>query len=297
MRAPSWETSAGALGAFLNSATSIYMIDLYTVTLAGGAVARYTSADHPAIVNGTTWALGPAITRGKTRLLVGVTVDALDVTLAADASVAVNGVPLLPWIVAGGLDGARLKLDRAFAPGPAPYGQQPAWVGMLPMFSGRIADVQASRYEAKIKVNSDLELLDVMLPRNVYQPGCSNTLFDGACGLSKTSYASAATASGATDSSRRTFSTGLSSADGYFDMGWAVGVIGANAGVGRTIKTFLHSGGSITVIQPWPAAVSAGDTFSVYPGCDKSLSTCTSKFGNALRFRGQPFIPAPETVT
>lgn len=296
MRVPSWETSSGALGSFLNASTAIYMADLYTFTLAGGGVLRYTSADHACIVNGTTWQIGPAIARGKTRLIVGVQVDNLDVTLAADASVTVGSVPLLPWIVAGGLDGARLQLDRAFAAGPPQYGQQPSWIGMLPMFSGRCADVQASRYEAKVVVHSDLELLDSMLPRNVYQPGCSNTLFDGACGLAKSAYVNTATASSSTDALRRTFASNLTQTDGYFDLGWAVGVVGANGGVGRTVKTYLHSGGSLTVIQPWPSPVSVGDTFSVYAGCDKSLATCSAKFGNASRFRGQPFVPAPETV-
>jgi hypothetical protein len=37
--------------------------------------------------------------------------------------------------------------------------------------------------------------------------------------------------------------------------------------------------------------------FVAVPGCNRSLDACTFKFGNRIRFRGEPFIPLPETVT
>lgn len=289
MRAVAWETSTGALAAFLNSTTQVYMADLFTFTLSGGAVVRYTSADATVTANSITYALGPVIKRGTTRLAVGISVDTLDLTLNADDTVTVGGVPLLRLIAAGWLDGARVALERVFSASPGA-----AWVGGLGLFSGRVADVKVSRFEASVGVHSDAELLDVMIPRNVYQPGCSNTLFDGTCGLLKSSYAATGTATSATDASKTAFSTGLAQAADYFALGWAVGLTGANAGVGRTIKAF--SAGLVTTVQPWPAPVAIGDTFTVYPGCNKTQATCSSKFGNLVRFRGYPYVPAPETI-
>lgn len=298
MRPVIWETSGGALVAFLNSAKQVYMADLFTITLTGGSVLRYTSADVAVYLPGVagifgglarTWAIGPVIKRGVTKVAVGIAVNTLDVTLAADQSITVNGVPLLPFIASGGLDGARFELNRAFAADPGS-----PWIGVLRLFVGRVSEVpRASRYEAALSIASDSELLNVMIPRNVYQPGCANTLFDGTCGMSKTAAAVTATAT-ATSASRTVFATGLAQAAGYFSLGWAVGVTGANAGIGRTIKLF--SGGSITTIQPWPAGIAAGDTFTVYPGCDKTQATCNTKFSNLARFRGHPYVPAPETV-
>lgn len=290
MRVATWESSAGALAAFLNSTTQCYMADLYTFTLSGGTVLRYTDRELAVTVNGNTFAKGPAIRRGKTKLAVGISVDTLDVAMNADSSVTVNGVPLLPFVAGGGFDGAMVLVERAFTSVPGA-----AWIGTVGMFSGRVGQGTASRYEAALTVNSDSELLNVMVPRNVYQPGCSNTLFDAACGLVKSAYAVAATASTTTDATGRIFSTALGQASGYFAQGWAVGLTGANAGVGRTIKTF--AGGVITTIQPWPSAVAVSDTFTVYPGCDKQQATCTAKFANLVHFRGQPYVPAPETIT
>lgn len=289
MRTPTWEVSAGALLAFLNSTTQVYMVDLVTVTLSGGAAIRYSAGDMAVTINGNTYALGPIIKRGETNLSVGIEVDTLDVTFAADASVTINGVPILQFIAAGGLDGARLMLERAFTSAPG----QP-WVGMVALFTGRVSDAQASRYEAPLTVTSDAELLNVMIPRNVYQPGCSNTLFDGTCGLLKSAFAATGTATTATDTLRTAFTTGLAQSAAYFALGWAVGLTGANAGIGRTIKTF--AAGVIGTVQPWPLAVAVGDTFTVYPGCDKTQATCATKFANVIRFRGQPYVPAPETV-
>ena len=289
MRKASWESSAGALAAFLNSTTQVYMADLFTFTLSGGGILRYTSADVAVVVNGITYAAGPVITRGKTKVAVGIAVDTMDVTVSADSTVTVGGKPLLQFIAAGGLDGARLALDRAFAAAPGA-----SWVGTLGLFAGRVSDTGITRYSATVTVASDSELLNSMIPRNVYQPGCTNTLFDGTCGQAKASYAAAATATSASSVANTVFSTGLAQATGYFDLGWAVGVTGANAGIGRTIKA--QAGGVLTSVQPWPSAVTIGDTFTVYPGCDKSQATCSSKFSNLARFRGYPYVPAPETI-
>ena len=118
MRTPLWETSAGALAAFLNSTTQVHMADLFTITLSGGGIVRYTAHDIAVTVAGVTYPVGPVIRRGRTRLSVGVSVDKLDLTLAADGTVLVGGVALLPFIAGGGLDGARIALDRAFAAAP-----------------------------------------------------------------------------------------------------------------------------------------------------------------------------------
>lgn len=297
MRTPSWEAGPGWLATLLNSATQAYMVDLYTITLTGGQVLRYTNADQAVTVNGNTYAMGPALRRGKTRLNVGISVDSLDVTLAADASVTVNGVPLLRFVANGGFDGARLLLERAYASAPVVWGSSGSspWVGTLPLFQGRVGVPHATRFDARLAVNSDAELLNVRVPRNLYQPACSNTLFDTACVLSKVLYAYTAAATGASDVTRTGFQTALPQSSGYFALGFVVCNTGPNAGLQRTVRSF--DSGYILTIQPWPQAVAVGNTFTVYPGCDKTQATCSSKFNNLDRFRGAPYIPAPETIT
>ena len=217
------------------------MAEVFTFTLSGGSVVRTRQSDQAVVLPVGTWSLGPVIRRGNIKRRVGVAVDSLSLTLAANASITINGVALLPFMAGGGFDNARVSVERAFAAAPGS-----AWVGLLPLFQGRASVPQTTRYEASVTVSADSELLDAMIPRNVYQPGCSNTLFDGACGLSKAAYASATTATGATDAAKTTFATALAQAANYFALGFAVGVTGPMAG--RTIKAF--AGGAITTISP-----------------------------------------------
>ena len=294
MRTPTWESSAGALALLLNavSATQLRMADVYTITLSGGAQLRYSAADEAITLGPRLFALGPIFARGGARIGPGIAVDELQVTVQAGPEVQVNGMPLVRFIAGGGLDGARLLLERVFSAGPgAP------WVGALHLFSGRIGEVGGGRHAKQLTVRSDTELLDVMVPRNVCQPGCLNTLYDSTCGVARAARQVSGAATGATNPERTTFNWALTQIGGYFALGSITMTSGANAGIARTVRGNSPLPRRVVTLVPWPFAVAVGDTFVVVPGCDKTMATCTAKFANGARFRGMPFIPVAETVT
>ncbi|WP_428421974.1 DUF2163 domain-containing protein [Methylibium sp.] len=290
MRTPLWESSAGALAALLNSRTALTVFDLYTVTLADASVYRWSAMDVPVTVNGNTWVLGPGVERSRTRSAIGVSVDTLDVKVVADDTVLVNGTPILQYIAKGGLRNARLQVDRAY------MGDNDAAItGVLLWFTGRVAETTADRAEARLTIKSSNELLDVMVPREVYQPGCLNTLYDSACGVNRASFTVTGSATGASDATRTSFPHALGQANGYFDLGVVKFTSGPNVGISRTVKR--HVSGTLTVLNPFPFAVANGHAFSIVPGCDKTRSTCINKFARGITiFRGHPYIPVPETV-
>ena len=293
MKTAYWETSTGALLSMLNSANSslLFFVDCYTITLSGGGVLQYCENEVAVTFNNRTFAAGPTIERGSTSTTVGVQVDTLDITFGADSTTLVNGAPLLSFIAGGGMDGAHITLERVFAPAP-----NQNWVGSLLLFVGRVGPINMNRYSADIQVLSDLELLTSMVPRNVYQLACGNTLYDGACGLKSAAFQVSGQAITASDATQAYFGTnfGTAYADNYFQLGVIKMTSGSNAGVSRTIK--VQSGAEIGVIHPWPEPISIADTFTIYPGCDKTMTTCNTKFNNLVRFRGFPFVPAPETA-
>lgn len=298
MRRAKWESSGGALAALLNGGGNrqLVMADLYTITTPGGLTLRYTNAQRAVTVNGTTWSTGPIVTRSRTRLSVGLEVDTLDLQLAADASVTVGGLPLLQFIARRGFDDARLVLDRSFAPDVGA-----AVTGTLELFAGRItAPRNITRIECRLSVNSDTELLDVKVPRNVYQPPCMNTLYDAACGVSRAAHTASSTAQSATNATRIYFTHNLAAAAGTYDLGVVEFTSGANAGIARTVRSYETVVGSgvnrITLMSPLPAAVAIGDAYTIRKGCDRQQSTCNSKFSNLARFRGTPYVPTPESI-
>jgi len=307
MRTPIWETSPGALAALLNSKAPLNKADLYTLTLPGGAVYRWCGSDVVLTGGGHTWGLGPGLSRSSVRFTVGVEVDTLRLTITDNVGTTINGVALMPFIAGGGLRNSRLQIDRAFwgAADAAP-------VGALLWFPGRISDTVASRYGAELSVRSALELLDVQVPRDLYQAGCLNTLFDSACGASRSSVAVTGATTSASNAARTSFAHGLSQPAGYFDLGVVMMTSGACTGISRTVKSHTTGGSAaLLVLSPWPADIASGDTFTVTPGCTKALyldAAATTQDPNGcwkfhasgvapVRFRGQPWVPVPETVT
>lgn len=295
MKKPTWEPSAGQLLAFLNANTELVMADLFTFTTVGGTVYRFTSADRLLTVNGNTFSIGPVISRSTTKTTVGIEVSTLNVDLYASPAVLLGATPIVQAFAQGAMDGGRVVVERLFM--DVNRVQQ----GTLPVFGGRIGQVVVDRGHVGMEVLSHTTLLNVMVPSGVFQPSCRNTLYDGFCTVARASVAVAAAASSASDAARSSFTiplTGTPANPGYFELGVAVGVTGANANVTRTVKA--HTGtttGTITVVNPWPFAVASGDQFTFYPGCDKTRATCIAKYNNLTHFQGEPFIPVPATVT
>lgn len=281
------KTAAAPLIALLAS-NQFVMADLLTITLIDNSVYRYTSADMDFTVGGNLFSSQSVkFKRGRTHVVTGVQVDTLDLSLYADTSMLLGGIPFLAAIHNGALDGAKVLLQRTFM---ATWGDTSA--GSIILFSGRVAESKISRTEAILTVKSDLELLNIKMPRNLYTPNCMYTLFDAGCGLNKGSWAVNATVnSGAT---RTVIPCNLSYSTGYFDQGTVRFNNGINTGAVRNIKSYTV--GQITLNYPLPQVPANGDLFYAYPGCDKTQITCQGRFSNLTKFRGFPFIPAPEAA-
>lgn len=278
------KTASVDLANLINGSKEFCIADLLTV-VTPAATFRWTSADLNITHGGNTFVVFP-FERGSTRTMIGTEVDTFDLTLFVNEQSLIGGIPVSHFASNGGFDGAAITLERAFL---ASWGVLPT--GALRMFSGRVSEVVPSRTEVAITVKSDMELLNIRMPRNVYQAGCPNTLFDSGCGLNKASFAvNSACLSG---SSKTSISSALAQSAGFFDLGTITFTSGPNAGVTRTVKSYAS--GSFKLSLPLPYAPTTGDTFTAYPGCDRTQATCEIKFNNKGNFRGLPYIPVPET--
>ncbi len=309
MKTPKFESGAGATLALLATRSFVWA-DLYTFTLALGGTLRYGTADVDIGYGGNVWTHGgPYFDRSDGRATahwkIGLDVDTWQVTVMPRAVDPVTGTPYPDqigtqgWIAAaraGALDGAIVLVDRAFLPAwPArPFAGAVTPVGVVNIFTGRMASVDVSRTQLALTINSHLELLNVSMPRNVYRAGCRYTLFDAGCTLAAASFAVAGTAgAGSTQSVILSSAQPPANSSGSFALGRIVMTSGQNTGFSRSVRAWTS--GSFTLLSPLPFAVAPGDAFTAYPGCDKQLATCT-KFANQANYGGQDFIPAPETA-
>lgn len=270
--------------------------DIWTITLNGGGVVRWTSHDADVIANGNRFVSGPAIERGSISEKAGVEVATLKVTVSAIDSDLINGVPVIAFIAAHGLDGAAVKLERAYAPawGLDATGAPIPVTGTVIRFAGKVTGIDSVMGgTAEFTVSSWLVLLNAQSPRNHYQVGCMRTLYDAGCGVNPASFSSVGTVgAGGTATG---FGSGLTGAAGFYSQGRVVFLTGANAGISRTVKVNDGSG-NFSLIRALPVAPAAGDTFRAYAGCDLTKATCNSKFANLTRFKGTPFVPLPTTA-
>lgn len=282
-------------------------VDLYAITLAGGASSIYlTTGQLPAIVGGQVYSTGIVFNRNSTRQEAGMKVQSMKITAtpqpdASGGQVYIGGLPFLQACANRLLDGARILYSKCFLAAPDSNGLLDYSVGALPWFQGRVNTVVVQRDHADITVNSDVEMLNVQMPINIFQPSCLHTLFDSGCGLSAATFTdSGAVAGGSTQTG---ITSSLNKADDYYTLGKIVFTSGPNVGITRYVKQYKNSSGVFLFNRPLPYAPVVGDNFLATAGCKHTMAACSNTsttvgpaFNNLARFRGYPFIPVPETT-
>lgn len=285
--------ASGSLITLLNSLNVYQAADLLTISFWDSTVLRLTSCDMDLVVGANTFLHGsdngstPTFKRGKTRLVVGLEVDSLDVVLNCGSTALLNGSKMVLAAINGAFDGATVLLERVFMPtwGDTSY-------GTVILFEGSVAGVRPSNTKVQLTVKSELETLNVAMPRNCFTPSCMNRVYDSACGVNRASKTVSGTITGTP--TQTVIASALGQASGYFELGTLTMTSGVCNGSRRAVKIFAS--GIFTLAVPLPAVPAAGDTFTVYPGCSRTMAICQSKFSNQTRFRGTPFIPRPETA-
>ncbi len=282
-----------ALVAYLNalrptSDAPLLTAECFTIWLASGAVLTYTDLDIPVALNGYTYLANSVLISGlKYRASCGVNVDSQQVTIFARTTDTIGGVPFLQSLQQGLLDGAEIQREKAFF---TAWGTPP--IGSVVLFKGRVAQIDSiGRTSAQVTVASDLVLLDIDMPRNVYQANCQHVLYDANCSVIAGTYSTAGSV-GAGSTQTQIEWTGATSA---YQQGTVIFTSGANTGATATIKT--AGSGWMQLAYPLPNAPAVGDAFSASYGCDRTMATCQSRFNNLNQFRGFPFVPPPQIMT
>jgi hypothetical protein len=290
------------------SSGSYLRAELYDFTLASGQTYHFTSFMVPLTASIYSPAAGPftyqtglTIKRDTNTQKAGTEAGNMKLTVSPQpdsprAPVLINGYPFLQAVRLGFFDNAVVQMSKLYMwppyltngiPDPSP--------GAVGFFKGQVQDAQAGRVTAQITVNDYLALLGSQnMPRQLFGVGCYHQVYDAGCGLLRAAFTVTGSVTGATDGAH--FSTSLTQADDYFDLGVITFTSGLNSGFAQTVAQSKNAAGAIATRYPFPKAPAVGDTFSVYPGCDLQQATCSGKFNNLLHFGGQPYIPDPSTI-
>jgi uncharacterized phage protein (TIGR02218 family) len=276
-------------------------LDLYAIMLAGGAGSFYfTSHQVPVINGGNIYQTGIVFARGPHKQAAGLAVQSLKLTMTPQADnaagpVFVSGFPFLTACAQRIFDGARVLWSKMFLDSYDDTSR-----AAVPWKQGRVNKTDVGRFSADLTINDDIEMLNVSAPINVFQPGCTHTLFDTGCALQASAFTVAGAVIGSA-STVLTVNTNLTQAGVWFRLGRISFTSGQNAGVVRFVKDY--GAGVFTLARPLPFAPAAGDLFTALPGCPKTVAACSNTnaavgppFNNLKHNKSEPFIPVPETL-
>jgi len=163
--------------------------------------------------------------------------------------------------------------------------------GLL-LFSGSIssATFNIEKGSAKLIVTSIQEVLDSSIPVKVYSPACPYELYGSRCGLSQLAHLVSVTISGSSIVGTTVTNVAFSGYDdGHFAGGWIETDL-------ERVTIITHIGSTITLLYEFKS-LAGSDNLSVYPGCDKLITTCDTVYNNISKFGGFPWVPLSNPVT
>ena len=243
-----------------------------------GVTIGLTAHDRDLVVDGLLHRAAPGLVPSAVTLGEGLEAAAMDVA-GALSHAAITEADLL----AGRWDGARVAMLLVDWTDPAT---------VVPLGEGRIGAVELG--EGGFTAALDGPAARLMRPvAEETSPDCRAELGDRRCRVAmagRTRFARVVAAEGAVVT--------LDVAEPVAD-GWGQGRLrwfgGGNAGLEAEV---LRSDGAVLTLAAAPAfAVEQGTLVEVSEGCDRTLATCAGRFGNAINFRGEPYLPGIDLLT
>jgi hypothetical protein len=159
---------------------------------------------------------------------------------------------------------------------------------------GRIGEVNTSGQMFSAELLGLAKKLEKPLVRP-YLPSCHAALGDTECGVNLASYTITGTIESVdTTGLVITDATNITDPVNTYAYGLITMTSGDSSGYSMEVKS--STVGTVTLQQRLPFGISAGDTYSLVQGCDKSLATCRDTYNNVINFRGFPHIPGLDQV-
>ncbi len=243
-----------------------------------GVAIGLTDHDRDLRIGGLTYRAAPGMMPSAVERSDGLEPDTMDIA-GALTSAAIGEADLL----AGRWDGARVALFAVDWAGPGTP---------VPLGGGTIGDVEL-RDNA---FTAELAGPTAALARPVVEEtsaSCRAELGDQRCRVGMRGRTRVARVISVED-----VTVTLDAAEpvaGAYGLGRLRWLSGANCGLESAVGA--SDGAMVTLREPPAFAVAPGALVRLTEGCDKTLATCAERFGNALNFRGEPYLPGIDLLT
>jgi uncharacterized phage protein (TIGR02218 family) len=242
-----------------------------------GVAIGLTSHDRDLMIGGLTYRAAPGMTPSAVRSGIGLDGEDSDVAgaLSSDALTERD-------LMAGRWDGAalELRLTQWEAPGDL-------WLLLARGEIGAVARTGAA-FTAEL-IGAAAVLGGPVAPST--SPDCRARLGDRACRVDMASRRRVVAVTGVADAA--VAAEGLE--PGAYAFGTLRWLTGPNCGLTQGVAE--NDAAGLTLTDPPAFAVAAGTLALLTQGCDRQLATCAERFGNAVNFRGEPYLPGIDLLT
>lgn len=253
---------------------------LLTIERPDGVTLRYTDSVRDLTINNQTYLSQPGFSTTALVLNNNGDIPTLDLTLPVGEELPVRP----PEVLRGIWGNSRVTIDYC--------DRDHVQAGVMPVFEGLMGDAQMQEGQATFEVHGRLELMRSVLVET-YGPTCRADLGDRRCRWPLLDHGRSGTVE--QNSGRGVIVTMLDyPPNGYLDGGVIVWQSGDNAGFAQEVRQWTASSRRIAFWVMPRFGLKEGDEFTVYPGCNKQLSTCKNKFNNTANFQGEPYLPGSD---
>lgn len=249
----------------------------WLVTRTDGQIFGFTDHCADLTIDGVVYSASSGYTATAIQSASGMGVDNLDIQGALDSATITE-----QDLLAGLWDFAAIEIFIV--------NYNDLTMGSMTLRSGNLGSVRTGRGMFVAELRGMMQRLQQAVGRLV-MPACNADLGDTRCGINLGTFTDG-TVSGSVDSvtsNRQFLDAGLTQAANWFAGGLLTWTSGLNSGLAAEVKAF--TGGAVSLHIAMPYTVQVGDTFTIKAGCDKSVTTCRTKFSNVVNFRGFPHLP------
>ncbi|KQT54244.1 hypothetical protein ASG43_01040 [Aureimonas sp. Leaf454] len=250
-----------------------------------GVVLGFTDHDAPLTFGGTRYEAASGLSAGETEAMLGLGAGTQEID-GALSSAAIKEADIL----AGRYDGARVETYVV-------NWQTPDEHCLLDVHE--IGEVKRGGPAFTAELRGIASRLDRRRGR-LYRRRCDAVLGDARCGIDLSAPHLVRDVVYARMSSGALVVTEAEDVDPVlFSGGHLVWTSGVAKSLSAEIAGLYPAGGGGLRVETIGAArlePSAGDRLRLHAGCDRSFSTCRSRFGNGLNFRGFPHLPGSDAA-
>lgn len=160
------------------------------------------------------------------------------------------------------------------------------------LYTGQIGQVETDRNSFSAELRSAKRVLDRdLVPRT--SPTCRASFCGPGCNLSSLHFFSRRPLVSVDYDANRVSFGALNAVD-YLD-GQLRFLEGPQTGI--TFGIIAADAGGLTLDRQLTQGLTPGMRAQLREGCDHTLTTCSTRFGNAINFRGEPFLPGNDLLT